>query len=255
MLDSVWFILTVCLVGGFFAGAINTLAGNGSAITLGIMTDLLAFPPQLANGTNRVGLLAQGISSGFAFKKYDKLPKSGFWPIVITMLVGAIIGVILAVVVSTEKFVAVYRGMMVVMLLILLIKPERWVTSETHHSEVKKPIYFYPILFVLGIYGGFLQMGMGLFFMAVLVLLGKYTIMETNIIKLVAVTLYTALVLAIFAYQGLVDWKYGIIISVGQAIGGWVAARYGSKSEKANQTAYYLLVTIVILVLINQFFL
>ena len=56
-------IYLLALVGSFVAGAINTLAGNGSAITLTILTEVLGLPGTVANGTNRVGIATQSLAS------------------------------------------------------------------------------------------------------------------------------------------------------------------------------------------------
>ena len=57
----------IAVLGGAFAGVINTLAGNGSAITLTILTELLGLPGNMANGTNRVGIIAQSAASNYTF--------------------------------------------------------------------------------------------------------------------------------------------------------------------------------------------
>ena len=54
----------IAIVGSALAGAINTLAGNGSAITLTILTELLGLPGNMANGTNK---RARHLGSSTAF--------------------------------------------------------------------------------------------------------------------------------------------------------------------------------------------
>lgn len=69
-------------------------------------------------------------------------------------------------------------------------------------------------------------MGMGIFFIAVMVLLLGYSIIAANAIKTIVVMIYTTIVLAIFAWKGLVDWETGIIMAFGQTIGGYLTALY-----------------------------
>ena len=52
---------------GFVAGAINTLAGGGSLLTLPILI-FLGLPPNIANGTNRIAILFQNIFTTAGFK-------------------------------------------------------------------------------------------------------------------------------------------------------------------------------------------
>ena len=118
----------ICLAifGGFFAGCINTLAGNGSIITLGIMTELLGLSGNMANGTNRVGIFVQGIFSLEAFARNKKIHWSKTSSYLITGLIGAIIGAWVAVQISSEDFKLVYKYLMLVLLVILLIHPKHW---------------------------------------------------------------------------------------------------------------------------------
>jgi uncharacterized membrane protein YfcA len=241
----------LAMLGSFIAGAINTLAGNGSIITLSILTDLIGLPANIANGTNRVGVLLQaaGSSKGFAKNNITDLSKSKH--IILLTIIGAILGVYLATIVSNEQFLFVFKYLMLVMLLVILVKPERWLRT----SDVKALPWWMsvPVFLVLGFYGGFIQMGMGIFFLAVLVLISKYSIMEANAIKTIVIFIYTTIVLAIFAWQGLVDWKIGIIMAVGQTLGGYLTAAYATKIPDINTWAYRLLILIIIFAILTQF--
>lgn len=62
----------LAIIGGFIAGCINTLAGNGSVLTLGFLTEIMGMPGNLANGTNRIGIFIQGLASLEAFQRNKK---------------------------------------------------------------------------------------------------------------------------------------------------------------------------------------
>ena len=83
-------------LGGFLAGSINTLAGNGSAITLSILTELLGLPGNTANGTNRVGVLFQSMAASISFHRHRKIPYKKAGIVIWVATLGAIIGVIIA---------------------------------------------------------------------------------------------------------------------------------------------------------------
>ena len=92
-----WYHYGIAIFGGFAAGVINTLAGSGSAITLTILTELLGLPGNMANGTNRVGVLTAGIAGTFAFHKNGKLDIAKSKRYTIPTIIGAIVGVFVAV--------------------------------------------------------------------------------------------------------------------------------------------------------------
>ena len=245
-------ITFIAILGGLAAGIINTLAGNGSAITLGIMTELMGLAPNVANGTNRVGIMMQGITSTFAFIKNDKLNLSKTKWILTSCILGAILGVLVAINVSNEQFHTVFRYLLVVMLFVILINPKRWLISANTIHVINHPMAI-PLFFALGFYGGFIQMGMGVVFLATTVLILKYDLISANVLKTFIVAAYTILALAIFHFTGFVDWKIGLTIGIGQAIGGYVAAEFASKYPRAQIFAYVLLVVMVVLAILSTF--
>lgn len=246
------YLYVIVILGGAAAGFINTLAGNGSAITLTILTELLGLPGNLANGTNRVGVMANSVISSWTFQRNGKLKLDRGLPYILPTVIGAIAGVIVAVMVSNEQFKIVFRFLMVMMLVVILVKPKRWL-KETDTSVKPKLLITVPLFLALGFYGGFIQMGMGIFFLAAMVLGARFSIIESNGIKVFVVMIYTTVVLAIFQWKGLIDWEIGLILAIGQAIGAWFAATFASKYSKADFVAYILVVAVVILAILKMF--
>lgn len=242
----------IIIIGSFLAGVINTLAGNGSAITLSILTEVIGLPGNVANGSNRVGVTSQGLVSSYAFHKNGKLDISKNKLLIVFITLGAIIGVYVATIISNEVFKEVFKYLLVLMLFVVLVNPKRWlIETQLDH---KIPVWLsIPLYLALGFYGGFIQMGMGIIFLAVLVLVAKQNIIEANGIKAFAVFFYTVFVLAYFHHRGLVDWRAGALLAIGQTIGGYLTAVYASKYKGAEVWAYRLLVVIIILVILKMF--
>lgn len=242
----------LAILGGALAGVINTLAGNGSVITLSILTEVIGLEAGIANGTNRVGIFFQtaGTTAGFAKNKMVDFSRAKL-PIITTIL-GSIAGVILVLNTSNENFLFVFKYMMVVMLVIILIKPERWLKKDNLIVNTSKWISI-PLFFIIGFYGGFIQMGAGVFILAVLVLISKYNIMQANVLKSVIVMIYIGIVMVIFAWKGLIDWKIGGILALGQTLGGYLSAAYLSKVANIDKWSYWLLIVIVVLAIFSQF--
>ena len=239
---DIWTIV-IAILGGFVAGVINILAGNGSAITLPILMELLGLPANVANGTNRIGIFVQGIIGSTTFYKHGKLPIRSSMIFVIPAFFGAMIGVYWATIVTPEQFRMIFGYVLILMVIIIFLNPKRWLQPK---GIVKNPIILGILSFFLGIYGGFIQMGMGVFVLAVLVLLAGKNIIVSNAIKIFIVVSYTGVVLLIFAYKGLVHWEYGLLIAIGQGFGGWVSARWASKYPGADVWAFRLLILTMI---------
>ena len=252
-MDLSWYQYVIAIVGGAFAGMLNTLAGNGSAVTLTILTEVLLLPGNLANGTNRVGVLIQSIASTSAFYRNGKLNLKAGWFYIIPVVIGAVGGILLANWVSNEQFRQVYRFLMLAMLLLVLTRPSRWL-SKGQEAEGQKHWYLVPVFVLLGVYGGFIQMGMGVFFLAAMVLGAQYNIIMANGIKLFVIGLYTLGALFVFWWNGLVDWRIGALLAVGQASGGWLTAHYATKYEGTEIWAYRVLVVVIILAVGKLFY-
>jgi len=60
-------LLILLVIIGFVAGVINTIAGGGSLLTLPMLI-FMGLPPSIANGTNRIGIFIQSITSVVGFK-------------------------------------------------------------------------------------------------------------------------------------------------------------------------------------------
>ena len=247
-----WYHYVIAVVGSAFAGVINTLAGNGSAITLTILTELIGLPGNVANGTNRVGIASQSVAGTYAFYRNGILDIQRSWSYIIFTVIGAIIGIIVAIKVSNDQFIKVFRFLMILMLFVILVKPSRWL-RESDLSQKPNLWVVVPAFLMLGFYGGFIQMGMGVFFLAVMVLGAKYSITEANSVKVPVVGLYTILAVIIFHYQGMIDWKIGLVMAIGQTLGGYYAAVFAAKSEKANYWAHRILVVVVVLAIVKLF--
>jgi len=247
-----WYIYLIAIIGSFFAGAINTLAGSGSAITLTILTELIGLPPNMANGTNRVGVLTQSLAGTYAFYTNGKLNLAGSKRYIIPTIIGAILGVIVAVYVSNEQFKTVFSYLMIAMLFVILVKPKRWL-RETDTKNPPSLFVCIPLFLALGFYGGFIQMGMGVFYLAAMVLVAKYSIIESNAVKSFVVAAYTIVVIAIFQYKGMIDWQIGLLLAIGQTAGGWITATYASRYKGADVWAYRLLVVVVVFAIVKLF--
>ena len=239
---------------GLLAGIINTLAGNGSAITLAVLMEFFGLPAHVANGTNRVGVLTQTTASVLSFQREGRLDLKQNLPAVLIPVLGAILGIYLAIIISADGFVSVYKYLLVFMLILILFKPTRWLREKTTDGTSHESKWFWIVYFLLGVYGGFIQMGMGIFTIAIFVLLGDKDLINANILKALIIVVITSIAVIVFAWQGMVHWGYGLTIGCGQMAGGWFTAQFASRHTKAAIVAYYVLITCILGAIYSVFF-
>ena len=219
-----WTVFPLILVAGFIAGIINTIAGSGSLITLPLLI-FLGLPAGVANGTNRVGILLQNVVGTASYKRQGVLDSRGAIWLSASAIVGAIIGAQIAVDLDEELLRRSIGIVMVLMLGVVLLRPERWLKGVFEVMERPPSWQAHLSMFFIGIYGGFIQAGVGAFLLGVLVMVVGYDLVRANAVKVLVVLIFTVFALGVFVRNGQVDWGIGLVLASGNMLGAWVAAR------------------------------
>lgn len=241
------------IIGGVGAGIINTLAGNGSAITLTLLM-AMGLDANMANATNRVGAALQTLTSVLSLRRtprtYKNIRDAFFF--VIPSVIGSVIGAYVAVETPPMILKYIIGGVMVFLLFTLIKNPGKWLigtdTSRSHKTR-KNWIWF----FLVGLYAGFIQMGIGVIMLAILVLIAKYSLRDGNIIKLFIAFFMTVPAFIVFALSGDIVWLPGVLLAIGAMIGAWIGARFLLYHSKANQITRWILIGIIIVAIIRIF--
>jgi uncharacterized membrane protein YfcA len=226
-MDQSALLLAVVPVAGFVAGFVNTLAGSGSLLTLPLLI-LLGLPANVANGTNRVGVLMQNVVAVATFRRRGAMDMTGSWKLLVPSLLGGIVGALLAVDLDEALLRRTIGVLMVVLLIVMLLKPERWIADHATRREPRLYVEV-PVFFVIGVYGGFIQISVGLFLLAGLVLGAGYNVVAANAMKNLIAFVFTGAALVVFVLNDQVNWTLGLLLGAGQGFGAWVAARTAIK--------------------------
>jgi len=236
------------VLAGFAGGFINVIAGGGSMITLPALT-LLGFGMDVANGTNRIGILMQNIAATYKFSKSKITPYKKAVFCLIPAVIGAVIGTVIAVQIDQGLMKKIVGFIFLGMSILVLFKPNLW---EKPHEGIKNKYLSMLVFFLIGIYGGFIQAGVGIFIMLALVLLEGLDLLKTNSVKVLVILGFTLVSLIIFALNGKVDFLAGIILGIGSMTGGYVSAKLSIK--KGTKFIRYILFAVVILSAIKYIF-
>jgi hypothetical protein len=226
-MDQSALLLAVVPIAGFIAGFVNTLAGSGSLLTLPLLI-LLGLPANVANGTNRVGVLLQNVVAVTTFRRRRMLDLTGSWKLLVPSLIGGIVGALLAVDLDEALLRRTIGVLMIVLLILMLLKPERWIADHATRREPRLLVEV-PVFFLIGVYGGFIQVSVGLFLLAGLVLGAGYNVVGANAMKNLIACVFTSAALVVFVLNDQVSWTLGLLLGAGQGLGAWVAARTAIK--------------------------
>jgi len=219
-------MMILLFLGGFFSGVINVLAGGGSFLTLPLLS-LYGLSPSIANATNRIGILLQNISATGNFIKSKALqPKSALFLSIPTVL-GGIIGTSV-VLKLPENIIKISLGIIfLVMSYFVLFSPKVW---EEGKKDVKRSkLLSFVIFFLIGLYGGYIQAGVGFFLIYALTMVEGYNVKNANAMKIFLTLLFTIFSLAIFSAGKKVEFVPGIVMGLGSFFGGYLGSYLNMK--------------------------
>lgn len=229
---------------GVIAGFINTLAGGGSFLTLPALM-LLGMPADVANGTNRVGVLIQSLEGARGFDRHGALDRSAILAILVPTLTGSVVGALLAARLPVDILKPVLLGTMVAMALLMVLRPN--VVAPPPGTPVRRlretPSGFV-WLFVAGLYGGFVQAGVGFVLITALAGILRYDLLRTNALKMVCTAAFSVMALAVFVWHDQVLWVPGLVLAAGTVLGVRLSVRFALNVSQ-QVLRWFLLVLVV----------
>ena len=211
--------ILLLVAGGLAAGVVNTLAGGGSLLTVPLLV-LAGVPGNVANGSNRVGILASNASATAAFRRLGVSGLSRPLPVLVPVAIGSLVGALLVARLADETFERAF-GVLMVPLLLLSLRPP---VSKPVEGRVWSGPFTVLVFLAVGLYGGAFQAGIGLLLMVALSRSGM-DLVVANSVKVVVIMVVTVTALPLFIVGGRVDWGPALVLAAGFAIGGALGAR------------------------------
>jgi len=250
-MELTWISIIILICSGIIVGFINTLAGGGTVVSLSVFL-FFGLPPMVANGTNRIAIVFQNITAVAYFQKNKLIDWQKIMSFAIPIILGSLTGAAITGHIPDKWFQYIFAGMVVLFGISLVCNPDRYIHERPDLVNRKVNPLQYLIFFLLGVYGGFVHVGIGYLLLAVLVLINGYDLLKANVLKNVFVLCSVPFSLIIYALQGNVCWSFGLIHAIGNIIGASFAARLAVK-KGAPFIRYIVLVLIgvVILQLLN----
>lgn len=217
-----WLELVVLATAGIAAGALNVIAGGGSFLILPLLL-FFGLPSALANGTNRVGVVSQNLAGVLGFHRHGAFDWPWALKASVPALAGSVLGVWAALAVPDFAFRRILSVAMVVVTVWSLASQGRKIVAA---QDLKPPTHWVVVVgfFVVGVYGGFIQAGVGFLVLAITSAAGM-DLVRGNAVKVLSVMLLTVLSLVVFAGAGQVDWPRGLALAVGNWGGAVVGVR------------------------------
>jgi uncharacterized protein len=211
--------VVVLLGGGLLAGIVNAMAGGGSLLTVPLLV-FAGVPGNVANGSNRVGVLANSFSAASTFRRLGVGGISGIGRILAPAVAGALVGSVVVSQLADDTFEQIFGFVMIPILVLSLRRPD----VEARADRPQWPVWLTTtVFFGIGLYGGAFQAGVGLMMIVALSRAGVDLVVANNI-KVMVTFVFTAFALPVFIINGDVDWAPALVLAAGLATGGFVGA-------------------------------
>lgn len=204
------------------AGAINSVAGGGSFLTLPTLL-YAGVPPVVANATSTMAMLPGSVASAVAYRRELNVVRRWLMPLGIVSLLGGFLGGVLLVRTSDTSFMRLLPWLMLLAAVTFTFGDgvRRRLSLEHLYGNVWLVA---AIQFVIAIYGGYFGGGMGIMMLASFALVGMLDIHEMNALKTLLGVLINVLALGEFIVKGIVAWGPGLIMVAGAVVGGYFGA-------------------------------
>ena len=208
---------------GFIAGALNTVAGGGSFLTLPLLI-VLGLPHDVANGTNRLAILIQTAGAAATFRRAGAFPV----PVLLRLGLAAALGAGFGSAVALEVGEAVFLRFLSIVMVLFTLFPLLRRRAEPGIPATNSPTAgagLFAAFLMVGFYGGFVQAGVGFLSLGATSWAG-FSLLAGNTIKVACIFLFSVISLTIFAANGVVDWRVGLALGAGTLAGALVGARW-----------------------------
>ncbi len=233
-------IIILLVVSGILVGFVNTLAGGGAIMSMTVFM-ALGLPINIANGTNRIAVVLQNLTSSAVFIRKRMLDiRSG-----LKLSIPTIIGNIAGSLVATHINVTVFKWCMSIVLFAIL---GYMIFARTHyhggHKLEIKPWYYLWFL-LIGFYGGYVYIGLGYLILAITLTSMRLDIITANVIKGFVIFIATPFSLIIFMINDQVAYGYGLLHALGNVIGTVLATHYGFRWG-ASFLRYFMIAVVIV---------
>lgn len=224
-----WIIICTAAL---FAGGLNAIAGGGSFLTFPALV-FIGVPPIVANATGTTALLPGYVTGALAFKDdLGSLRSLTMKKLVVFSLIGGLIGASLLLATSDAGFRRIIPWLLLAATCLFAFGGK--LANRFSHASGSAgfaPDSVWPsiVVFVVAIYGGYFNGGLGILLLAAFALLGETNMNTMNGLKNIASVVLTAISVLVYATGGAINWPLAFAMMVCSTLGGYIGGRLARK--------------------------
>ncbi len=217
------FELLLLAFAGFASGWINVIAGGGSLLTVPVMV-FMGLPGPVANGTNRISIIAQSLSAVTAFRSKGLSDFRLSATLAAAASFGAFFGAQLGVKLDGVWFNRVVAAVMIAVMILMATGEDKSRPRPDASAKAKNLGLGHALMIGAGFWGGLIQIGVGFLLMPILYRVMGLDLVRVNMHKVFIALVFTTVAFFIFAARVDIAWDAGVALAIGTAVGGWMGA-------------------------------
>lgn len=221
--------LIILIVVFFVTSLVGVVTGSNSLVAVPVMFQL-GIDAKTAVATNMFGLVFLSIGGSIPFIRQRRIDYGKVTPLIVITLVASALGALLVGLMSSDALKLVVSAAIIAVALFVLLRHKTGVEDETGPGRFAIPVT-YLLTFVLGVYGGLFSGGYVTILTAIYVgIFGMQygeAVASTKLINVFS----SAIATIVFMWQGLVDYRLGLIIGITMFAGAYVGAHYATKLD------------------------
>jgi uncharacterized membrane protein YfcA len=245
--------LALLALAGLFAGFVDAVVGGGGLVQLPAL--VIAFPgalPVQVLATNKLaGTCGTTVSSLTYYRRVRPDPRT-FVPLMLVAFVGSALGAFAASHLPKSAFNPIILVALVVVGAYVLLRPDLGRETELRFAGHRHTVAAMLAGLTIGFYDGALGPGTGSFFVFTLVGLLGYSFLEGSAKARIANWATNVAALLVFAVQGAVVWKVGLVVGVANLLGSYVGARTAVARGSGFVRVFFVLVVTAFVVKIGS---
>lgn len=217
---------------GVIVGAMNAIAGGGMLLGFPILL-ATGLSPLAANVTSNIVVLPGQLSSAYGYRHYiRKLPKR-YLLLLLPCFIGGLLGATALRHTSSAEFEKMAPALILFAVLLFTFQPFLRHHLHLHikgkHRSLRPLVLIAIALLPTAIYGGYFGPGFGFIMLAFLSFTTLHDFHQMNGLKNLAGVSIAAASLICLLPTHLINWELGISMAVGNAVGGYMGARYSQR--------------------------
>lgn len=230
------------LLSGVAAGFMNVMAGGGSMLTVPVMV-FLGLPGPVANGTNRIAIVAQSVTAVTTFFRKGFSDFKLSFTLALCAVPGSVLGALAGVRLQGLWFNRVLAIVLIFVMVMLWRKGgsgKKNSAGSLSPSDAEEPLtpqrrlVAHVLMVGVGFFGGFIQIGVGFLLIGVLANVLNLDLVRVNMHKVFIAGCFNFAALVVYAANVPLVWALGLTLAVGNSIGGWFGAHTSvNKGESA----------------------